>query len=105
MHEQGGGRRRRPRKFTLPWWSLRCDLPLSTLYRAVQRGFLKACRPRGGSFIVRPQDFKHWYQGDPPATPRPLSPEPAEPRPTGPSATGFKHVRWDELPDDDSGGR
>jgi hypothetical protein len=97
---QEKSRRRRPRKFTLRWWSMRHDLPLSTLYRAVQRGFLKAHRPRGGSYVVRPKAFKAWYGTGTVAAPRPQPAMPAErASPIGSGAT-FRHVRWDQLPDD-----
>lgn len=100
--EQGlpqSGRGRPPRQHTIRWWSERYDLPISTIYKAIDRGYLKALRPRGGSFIILPEAFWAWY-GQEAGT---SSPPPARTRPTPSAAAGpprFQHVRWSELPDE-----
>lgn len=91
------GRGRAPRQHTIRWWSERYDLPISTIYKAIDKGYLKALRPKGGSFIILPEAFWAWYSAEAGTA----SPPPARTRPT-PSAAPprFQHVRWSELPDE-----
>jgi excisionase family DNA binding protein len=93
--------RRRPRRFTLRWWSVKYDVPLSTLYRAVEQGRLAARRPKGSSYLVQPASFKAWYEGEVDAADQFRPPALIEPQPPKPSRSVFQHVRWDHLPDDD----
>lgn len=91
--------RRTARQHTIRWWSERYDLPLSTLYKAIEKGYLKAIHPRGGSFIILPEEFWAWYGAD---AENP-SPHPTPIRSTASAKTAaafpqFQHVRWSELP-------
>lgn len=85
---------RRARKHTPRWWSEQYDCPISTIYKAINKGHLKALHPKGGSFIILPEAFQAWYGEEvtsPAASSRPMA-SPEQPQ-------KFRHVRWSELPD------
>lgn len=92
------GERRLARRHSPRWWAERLDYPLSTIYKAIQRGHLKALRPRGGSYVIPPRDFADWFEGGQPQSGRPLDRPPAMPD-QDPVASRFRHVRWSQLPD------
>src|SRR4051812_39744199 len=56
-------RSRPPRRYSPRWWADRLDYPLSTIYKAIQQGHLRALRPQGGSYVIPPQDFRDWFEG------------------------------------------
>ncbi len=89
---------RPPRRHTLRWWADQYDLPLSSLYKAVELGYLKALKPKGCSFVVQPHDFLAWFSGepvvmvtDPPAETTTTAATPMAPAVK--STVHFEHVR------------
>lgn len=94
--------KRPARRHTLRWWSEQFDLPLSTLYKAVEQGYLKAMKPKGSSYVVRPLDFQAWFGGesmDIPTDPPPDGATTAAPAtPASKSSPSFAHVQYQRLP-------
>jgi excisionase family DNA binding protein len=76
-----------PRLLTIDQVAELCQVSTKTVYRAIRRGALKACRlGRGGAYRVKPEEMETWIEacsGE--ARERPAAR--ATPSPTEPSAS------------------
>lgn len=53
------------RRNTVSWWANKLDIPVSTIYAAIQKGHLQAVKPGGACYRISKDAVKMWLEMKP----------------------------------------